>query len=79
MARLALVVLRIRLNGLEELPVGRVGGVIRENVEDEPLLDRLTHGVEVEGLETPLGETGAEKLQSLGLGRSRERERGHVG
>ena len=52
---LLLVVARVVLDLLQQPPVGRVGRVVREHVEDEALLDRLAHAVEVEGLELPVG------------------------
>ena len=38
-------------DGLLDAPVGLVGRVVGQHVEDEALLDGLAHGVEVEGLE----------------------------
>ena len=48
---LLLVVARVVFDRLQEPPVGLVGGVARQHVEDEPLLDGLSHAVEVEGRE----------------------------
>ena len=76
--RLALVVARVVLDLLQQAPVGLVGRVAREHVEDEPLLDRLAHGVAVEGLELPVGAFPAEELQGLGLRGGREGERREV-
>ena len=78
MLGLALVVARVVLDLLQQAPVGLVGGVAREHVEDELLLDGLAHGVAVEGLELPVGPLGAEELQGLGLGGGREGERRQV-
>ena len=75
---LLLVVARVVLDLLQQPPVGLVGGVVREHVEDEPLLDRLAHAVEVERLELPVGRFRAEQLQRLGLGRGGEREEARV-
>ena len=43
--RLSLVVPRVVLDLLQQAPVGLVGGVVGEHVEDEPLLDGLAHAV----------------------------------
>ena len=71
---LALVVARVVLDLLQQTPVGPVGGVAREHVEDEPFLDRLAHAVAVEGLEPPVRPLPAEELEGLGLGGRREGE-----
>jgi hypothetical protein len=65
---LLLVVAWIVLDLLEQPPVGLVGGIVGQHVEDEPLLDRLAHAVEVEGLELPVRTLRAEELERLGLG-----------
>ena len=75
---LALLVARVVLDRLEEPPVGRVRGVVGEDIEDEALLDRLPHAVQVERLEPAVGLLHAEQLQRLRLGRRRERERGEI-
>ena len=76
--RLTLFVAGVVLDLLQETPVGLVGRVVREHVEDEPLLDRLAHAVEVERFELPVRPLPPEELQRLGLGGCRERERGEV-
>ncbi len=76
---LLLVVARVVLDLVQEPPVGLVSGVVRQHVEDEPLLDRLAHAVEMEGHELPVGALGAEQLERLRLGRGREGEGGEVG
>jgi hypothetical protein len=73
------VVAGVVLDLLQQPPVGLVRGVIREDVEDEALLDRLTHGVAVERLELPVAAPPAEQLQRLGLGRGGEGEGGEGG
>ena len=75
---LAPVVARVVLDLLQQPPVGLVGRVAPEHVEDEPLLDRLAHGVAVERLELPVGPLAAEQLQGLGLRGGREGERRQV-
>ena len=75
---LALLVARVVLDRLEEPPVGRVRGVVGEDVEDEALLDRLPHAVQVERFEPAVGLLHAEQFQRLRLGRRREREGGEV-
>ena len=77
--RFLLLVARIVLDCLEEFPVGGIRRVVGEDVEDEALLDRLPHAVEVKGLELAVGTLHSEELQSLRLGRRREREGGEVG
>lgn len=72
-------VLGVVEDGFLDAPVGRVGDVVGQHVEDEALLDRLAHGVEVERLELPLGVARAEQLQGLGLRRGREGEETEVG
>ncbi len=76
---LLLVVARIVLDLLEQPPVGFVGGVARQDVEDESLLDRLPHAVEVERRELAVGARRAEDLERLGLRRRREGEGRKVG
>ena len=76
---LLLVVARVVLDLLQQPPVGLVGGVVREHVEDEPLLDRLAHAVEVEGRELAVGAPGAEQLERLRLRRGGEGEGREVG
>ena len=76
--RLALVVAGVVLDLLQEPPVGLVGRVAREHIEDEALLDRLAHAVEVERLEPAVRPLAAEEFQSLGLRGCGEGERGEV-
>ena len=76
--RLTLFVARVVVDLLQEPPVGLVGRVVREHVEDEPLLDRLAHAVEVERFEPPVRPLAPEELECLGLGGCREGERGEV-
>ncbi len=67
-------------DGLLDPPVGLVGRVVGEHVEDEALLDGLAHGVEVERLESAgLLVPGAEHLQGPGLGGGGEGEEREVG
>ena len=61
------VVVRIVLDLLEQPPVGCVGAVIVQHIEDKTLLDRLPHAVEVERLELPVGALSAEQFQRLGF------------
>ena len=74
-----LVVARVVFDRLQEPPVGLVGGVARQHVEDEPLLDGLAHAVEVEGRERAVFAFAPEELQGLGLGGGGEGESGEVG
>lgn len=60
-------------DGLGEFEGLGVGGVIGQRVHDEPLLDRLTHRVDVERVERPVGKLLAEYLERLLLGGRRER------
>ena len=53
--RLALVVARVVLDLLQQPPIGLVGGVVGQHVQDKALLDGLAHAVAVEGLELPVG------------------------
>ena len=76
--RLAFVVAGVVLDLLQETPVGLVGRVAREHIEDEPLLDRLAHAVEVERLELAVRPLAAEELQSLGLRGCGEGERREI-
>ena len=55
------IVARVVLNGLEQPPIGFVGGVAFQHVQDEPFLDGLAHTVEVEGRERPVGPAGIRK------------------
>ena len=75
---LAPVVAWVVLDLLQEPPIGLVGRVIREHVEDESLLDRLAHRVAVEGLELSVGTLPAEEFEGLGLRSCREGERREV-
>ena len=68
---LLLVVARVVLDLLQQPPVGRVGGVIGEHVEDEPLFDRLAHAVEVEGLEFAVGALACRKAPASWASASR--------
>ena len=77
-ARLAGVVLGIVGHRLADLPVRRIGRVVREHVEDEALLDGLAHGVEMEGREPVLGVLAAEELERARLGRRGEGEERQV-
>ena len=81
--RLVDVELRVVLDRLGELVVARHRRVVREHVQDEAFLDRLLHGVAVEGA-VPDRAVGlrvrrAEDLQRLVLGRGREGEVARVG
>ena len=78
---LRLVVLRILGDRLLDPEVRLVGRVVREHVEDEALVDRLPHRVEVEGpVAQALGRLDwrAEQLERLRLRRGREREEREV-
>ena len=81
--RLAGVELRVVLYRLGELVVAGHRRVVGQHVQDEPLLDRLLHGVAVEGVmpdrAVRLRVRGPEDLQRLVLGRGREREVAGVG
>ena len=72
------VELRVVLHRLGKPVVAGHRRVVGQHVEDEPLLDRLLHGVAVEGMmpdaAVRLQVRGAEDLQRLVLGRGRERE-----
>ena len=76
--RLPLVVPWVVLDLLQQTPVGSVGRVVREHVEDEPFFDRLAHAVAVEGLEPSIRSLPAEELKSLGLRGRRKGERREV-
>ena len=78
MLRLPLVVPGVVFDLLLQAPVRLVGGVGAEHVENEPLLDRLAHAVEVEGLELAVRLFLAEEFEGLGLRRGREGERREV-
>ena len=75
--------LRVVLHRLGQLVVALHGGVMGEHVQDEPLLNRLLHGVTVEGevLDRAVGlrSSVAEDLQGLVLGGGREGEVAGVG
>ena len=62
------VVAGVVLDLLQQAEIGLVGGVVGQHVEDEPLLDRLPHGVEAERLELAVGSLDAESSSVLGLG-----------
>ena len=76
--RLLLRQRRIVLDRLHQPVVGGVGGVVRQHVEDEALLDRLPHAVEVEGLGHAARARPPEQLQRLALGRGGEGEEAQV-
>ena len=62
------VELRVFLHRLGELVVALHWHVVGEHVEDEPLLDRLLHGVAVEGVMLTLPSAcgfGAPKISSV--------------
>ena len=77
------VELRVVLHRLGEPVVAGHRRVVGQHVQDEPLLDRLLHGVAVEGVmpdrAVRLRVRGPEDLQRLVLGRGREREVAGVG
>ncbi len=77
--RLRGLVAGVVLERLLQVPVRLVGGVVGQHVEDEPLLDRLAHRVQVERL-VPLGGrvVAAEQLQRLALRGRGEREEAQV-
>ena len=65
--------------GVLDVPVGLVGDVAGQHVEDEPLLDRLTHRVQVKGDVLPKALVHhAEQLQRAGLRRGGERKERQV-
>ena len=74
------LVSRVVADGLLDPPQRLVRGVVLEDVEDEPLVNGLTHGVEVEWVEEARHRVaGPEHLEGLGLrggGESEEREVG---
>ncbi len=78
-ARLVPVVVGVLGHLLEQPPVDLVGRVVLQDVEDEDLLDRLTHAVEAERFEPAVRPLDAEQLERLGLGGRREGEVGDVG
>ena len=76
------VELRVALHRLDQLVVAVHRRVVRQHVDDEALLDRLLHGVGVEGHVPDLlafGNGGAEDLQGLVLGGRGEGEVAGVG
>ena len=82
--RLVDIEFRVVLDRLGELVVARHRRVVRQHVQDEALLDRLLHGVAVEGvvLDRAVGLRGGrlpEDLQRLVLGRRGEGEVARVG
>ena len=77
--RLAALVTRVVRHGLEQVPVGAIGGVVLQDVEDEVFIDGLAHGVEAEGCERTVGTLDAEHLHRLRLGRGGEGEVADVG
>jgi len=71
------VVLGVVADGLLDLPVRLVSGVVRQHIKDESLLDRLAHRVQVKRyVPHPVGSLLplAEQLESLSLRGSGERE-----
>ena len=81
--RLVHVELRVVLDRLGELVVAHHRRVVRQHVQDEALLDRLLHGVAVEGAmldrAVRLRLRLAENFQGLVLGRGGEGEVARVG
>ena len=73
-ARVLALHVRIVRALLEQPVVGGVGGVVAQHVEDEPLLDRLPHGVAVGGLAA-----ASEHLERLVLRRRRKGKEAQVG
>ena len=66
--------------GVLDVPVGLVGDVAGQHVEDEPLLDRLTHRVQVKRHVPPSAAIqSAEQLQRAGLRCGGERKERQVG
>ena len=76
---LAPLVTRVVLHLLQQPPIGSVGGIVLQDVEDEPLLDSLAHAVEMKRLERAVRTTRAEKLQRLWLGSRGEGKGGKIG
>ena len=74
-----LVVARVVLNGLEQSPIGLVGGVTFQYVQDEPFFNGLAHTVKMKGSERPIGTAGTEKLQGLRFWGSGEGKGGNIG
>ena len=71
------VELRVILDGLDELVIGVDRNVVRENIKDELLLDRLPHRVAVERavLDDAVNRVGVtEGFERLVLGRGGKRE-----
>ncbi len=77
--RSLLVVPGIGFDRLEEPPVCLVGSVAGEDIENEALLDRLSHGIEVKRDEPSVLVLDPEKLQGFGLGSGGERKGRQVG
>ena len=63
---------RVVLNGLLNLVIAFVGGVIGQHIEDETLLDRLFHAVKMKWLVSTLWLLYAEHFQRTVLGGRRE-------
>ena len=76
---LALVHLGIVLDGLDQPVIRLVGRVILKHVEDETLVDGLTHAVEMKGLRLAILAGSAEDLQGFVFGRCREGKEADVG
>ncbi|OPY10152.1 MAG: hypothetical protein A4E68_00026 [Syntrophaceae bacterium PtaB.Bin095] len=66
--RLAFVHLGIVFDGFDQPVIGLVRGVVLENVEDETLVDGLTHAVEMKRLRLAVRAGSAEDFQRLILG-----------
>jgi len=72
--RLGLVDFRIVRHRLFEPVIGRIGHIVFQDIENELLLDSLTHGVEMEGARQPVRAHGPEKFHGLFLWRRSEGE-----
>ena len=77
--RLGPVVLRVIGHRLDQAPVGLVGGIVPQHVENESLFDRLAHRVEAEGPRLAVLVLCPKELQRLGLGRRRKGKGADVG
>src|SRR6266516_4768873 len=76
---LGTVIMWISLDLFEEAPVGFVGGVVLQDIENEMLFYCLPHSIEAERFVLPICAACAKEFECLGFGRSGEREVAHIG
>ena len=76
--RLLLRQLRIVFRRLQQAVVGLVRRVILQNIEDEFLLDRLPHAVEVKRLRLAARAHSAEQFKRFALGRRGESKEAQI-